>query len=62
METMERTEGPTPSGGAYSEAHFFDDDMNPVSKESATQIIIRECSKDGTLINTTHGILQGQEE
>jgi hypothetical protein len=47
----ERSEQPTPNGGDYSEIFYFDDDGNNVDKEVATKAIVRECKKDGTVIN-----------
>jgi len=52
---IERHDEPTPNGGDYSEIYYFDDNGNPVVAEKATKCIIRECLKDGTLINEIHG-------
>lgn len=53
--TYERVDERTPMGGDYSEIYYFDDAGNPVDSEKATNCIIRECLKDGTLINEIHG-------
>lgn len=53
--TYERIDEKTPSGGDYSEIYYFDDAGNPVDSEKATNCIIRECLKDGTLVNEIHG-------
>lgn len=44
----------TPSGGDYSEAFYLDDNHNIVEPDKATLILINECMKDGTVINTTY--------
>ena len=49
-----RVNEPTPSGGDYSEALYIDNNKNLVEPENATEIIINEYRKDGTLINTTY--------
>lgn len=49
-----RINEPTPSGGDYSEAFYLDEDRNIVEPENATEIVINEYLKDGTLINTTY--------
>lgn len=52
----ERIEGATPAGGDYAEIFYTDDAGNPAEKESATMCIIRECKKDGTIVNETFGL------
>ena len=49
-----RVDGPTPSGGDYSEAFYLDAAHNIVEPDAATEVIIKECLKDGTVINTTY--------
>lgn len=44
---------PTPNGGDYSEIYYLDDDKKPISKERATQVIIRELKEDGALVKET---------
>ena len=46
---------PTPNGGDYSEIIFLDDYNNIVPEKKATQCVIRECKKDGTLVAETFG-------
>lgn len=54
MATPIRVNGPTPSGGDYSEALYFDNNNNLVTPEKAVRIVINEYMNDGTLINTTY--------
>jgi len=54
--THERVDGPTPSGGDYSEIFYFDKAGNAVDADHAARCIIRECKKDGTLIRETYGL------
>jgi len=60
--TSERRDSPTPNGGDYSEIFYFDDDGNSVDKKVATQAIIRECKKDGTLVYETFGFINKPRE
>lgn len=53
--TYERIDERTPSGGDYSEIFYLDDNGNQIDSEKATNCIIRECLKDGTLLNEIHG-------
>lgn len=55
MATYRRNNEKTPSGGTYSEIYFFDDDGNPADEKDATRCVIRECGKDGTLLNEIWG-------
>lgn len=55
MATMRKSKGKTPNGGDYSEIYFFDDAGNPADEKEATNFIVRECKKDGQLINEIHG-------
>ena len=59
---MERVEGPTPSGGAYAEAYYVDENNEEVAKEIATNMIIKEYDEDDNLINTVYGTLVEEEE
>lgn len=54
-ETMIRKPGPTPNGGAYSEARFLDAQGNPVSKDKATRVEITEYTRTGKRVATTYG-------
>ncbi|NLV90235.1 MAG: hypothetical protein GX032_02060 [Tenericutes bacterium] len=51
---FERINKKTPSGGDYSEAHFFDNDWKYTTKDQAQNIVIRECNNDGTLLRETY--------
>jgi hypothetical protein len=53
--TSEKKDGPTPNGGAYSIGYYMNDEGMNVPKDEATQIIIKEYSADGIIIQTTHG-------
>lgn len=55
MATYLRDNNKTPSGGAYSEIYFFDDNGNSVDEEVATRCVIRECAANGDLINEIWG-------
>lgn len=48
---------PTPSGGAYSEIYFFDDEGNSVDEKDASRCVIRECTKTGDLLNEIWGVV-----
>lgn len=54
MATYRRDNEETPSGGTYSEIYYFDDG-NPADEEEATRCVIRECDKDGNLLNEIWG-------
>lgn len=49
----ERTDGPTPAGGAYAVANFLDADMKPCPKAEAVHIEILEYDQDGQNIART---------
>lgn len=53
---MERHDGPTPNGGAYSIAYFYDKNRTPCEKEKAKYINIVEYSKDGRRLNEVYGV------
>jgi hypothetical protein len=53
-----RAEGPTPNGGAYSEAYFSDEQGNPVLKEDAVFVEIHEINADGNSIYRTYGTIE----
>ena len=59
MATHERSDGPTPSGGDYSEIFYYDRNNKPCEPEDAHHCIIRECESDGTLIQETFGFCNG---
>lgn len=53
---QKRVDGPTPSGGDYSEIFYFNENGEPVDEEVADKCVIRECLSNGELINEIHGI------
>lgn len=53
MTSREVLRGPTPGGGDYSEAYYFDDSWQAVDKKDATKVMIRELLDDGTLVRET---------
>lgn len=55
MAKYEKTIEKTPNGGDYSEIYYFDDEGNNVDETIATRCVIRECTKDGELINEIWG-------
>ena len=55
--TSERRDGPTPAGGAYSEAVYMDDHGELCEKEVATQVWITEYDADGKWLGETVGNL-----
>lgn len=57
MITEERSNGPTPHGGAYSIAYYRDAAGNPASKEVAAQVEIVEYDSRDNVIWRTYGIL-----
>ena len=52
----ERRDGPTPSGGDYSIAYYYDDD-GPCEKSKANRVNIVEYKKGGIRINEHYGLL-----
>ena len=57
MICKERTDGPTPNGGSYSEIYYRDDDGNPADKKAATRCEIVEYDAEGRIISSTLGFL-----
>ena len=55
MANYQRIDEPTPKGGDYSEIYYFDSNGKIVDESKATKCVIRECKKDGTLVNETFG-------
>lgn len=53
--SYERIDEKTPAGGDYSEIYYLDNNGNPAEPQKATTCIIRECLKDGTLLNEIYG-------
>ena len=56
-EFTETHKGPTPSGGAYSTAFFYDDDGCPCKREEASYMNIVEYSAKGERINEHYGVI-----
>ena len=56
MATYKRCNGPTPSGGAYSDIYYFNDNGESADEAVATKCVIRECAADGSLLCETWGI------
>ena len=57
--TSQRSEGPTPAGGAYAIC-FYSYDGQPVSARFANQMTIVEYDEDGEVLNTTFGVTTPQ--
>lgn len=53
---MEKSDSPTPSGGDYSIAYYYDDD-GPCEKSKANRVNIVEYKKGGIRINETYALL-----
>jgi hypothetical protein len=56
-EFTETHKGPTPSGGAYSTAYFYDEDCCPCKREDASFMNIVEYSVDGTRIDEHYSMM-----
>ena len=56
-EFTETHKGPTPSGGAYSTAYFYDEDGCPCKREEASFMYIVEYSAEGARINEHYGMM-----
>ena len=54
-----RIDNKTPSGGDYAMIYYLDDEDNVVVEEKATRTIINEYTKDGKLLFTTYGFING---
>ncbi len=52
-ETSEIIEGPTPNGGSYSVASFYDNASNPCEKSNANRVEISEYDKEFNFILNT---------
>jgi hypothetical protein len=53
----ERSEGPTPAGGAYAIAHFSNDAGELVAPEAATRVEVTEYDEGGEPIARTYACL-----
>lgn len=56
--TEERTEGPTPHGGAYAIAYFQNKDGQPTIKERAAKVEIVEFDAGGNVVWRTYGTME----
>ena len=56
-EFTETHKGPTPSGGVYSTAYFYDEDGCPCKREEASFMNIVEYSAEGARINEHYGMI-----
>lgn len=52
--TSRRTEGPTPSGGAYAVAYFRDGGGNPTTEAKARSMEVVEYDEDDQVIARTY--------
>lgn len=55
-EFTETHKGPTPSGGAYSTAYFYNEEGFPCKREEASYMNIVEYSAEGERINEHYGM------
>jgi len=53
--TEERINSPTPNGGDYSIARYYDHRDMPAKKNKAKKVIITEYSGDDKVVFTTYG-------
>ncbi len=53
----ERIDGPTPNGGAYAIAYYFDKNDNPCPPEKAYRVEVVEYDNKGNRINSTYSFL-----
>lgn len=56
---QEHRQGPTPSGGAYSIASYFDANGDPIAKADASSVSIVEYDADGGRLRETTGMIGG---
>lgn len=56
--SSERIYSKTPNGADYSEIFYLNEKKENVAKEIATNVVIRECLNDGTLIKETFAKLK----
>lgn len=57
-----RSEGLTPSGGAYAIAYFYDKDGYSCSKQEAVRCIINEFDENDKVIHSTYGNINGKSK
>ena len=58
MTSYERINERTPSGGAYSEIFYFDEDGELADKSQAVRCVIRVCAENGDLIHEVCGAIE----
>lgn len=51
----QRLKGPTPAGGAYALAYYYDANGKPCERAKAVRVEIHECDEDGEVIARTYG-------
>ena len=52
---------PTPNGGDYSTAYFYDADGNPCRKQDAAYMNVVEFKRGGERVNESYGSIGGDE-
>ena len=55
---VERVDGPTPNGGDYSVAYYYDEKDRPCKKAVAYLVNIVEYKNNGEYVNSTTSFLQ----
>ena len=55
---MERSDNPTPNGGDYSIAYYYNEDGELCEKKNAARVNIVEYKKGGVRINETYALLR----
>lgn len=61
-EHIERTNGPTPNGGAYFIAYYYDQDLGPIHRTRAWYVEIHEFTEDEELIQKHFAYLGNPDE
>lgn len=61
-ECIERTDGPTPNGGAYYIAYYYDRDGAPTKRMEAWYVEIHEFTRDDKLIQKHYACLGDPNE
>ena len=56
----ERIDGPTPNGGDYAVAYYYDKMHRPCKKQDAFSKVIVEYKNNGEYVNTTTSFLLSQ--
>ena len=55
VRTEKRIDGPTPNGGVYSVARYFDEDGNPVDESVGPVVVITEYDRNDRSVFRTYG-------